>query len=919
MIRDSLSERAHVHAHNRLRKLIMSIAILMPLFLHAAKLPDTPPDYEFTVDHVTYKCYYTETYSKTKYYAVYALPENSSITHATVRLDWSHDLDKHIPEETGWKRCADLNKHLLFVDGAWDDCDSLKSIELIANVWFYTDHDMNSYDLEPIIGLKSLKNIFVTGGNRYAYDTETPYCIFLNSDGKKYYSDKVKLYRDLKSVASDIHAPSIGRFTQTLIKDNLDKNVDVCNESSLTPVVAIKPSHLTTNTYYPISYNNDGTVNEPLLGKFDYEVDVKELIGDHNKYRGTVAIDGTEIFKKCFNVRKGAAYEIITPNETNITESGFSSIDFYDDFGTLIKQDYNGNSYFLPKGEYYIEFTCKNNGMKMRLAYIVNATGLVGALKLSWKPHRLKASININEIPNEYDDGAVYGIGEKLPDGQWHFVPFDANGKTEIYNHDNSYGIRFSYDKKGNYDRILLYNNAEYYLCQLVDGRYVAMSDKLNGGQDLYCSLYVSTQTIEFYFNNLRDLTNPDKIGVIYDGEKHYAVTDRDNDIKLNLRNLLPNDRKTLQVFFEIDGIEYKSKEEDIKTLGLSIVNEYKSYARAQSANVRLEISTYDNRFGDVEFEELHISGTNNDIEFERQGPLSYKISGLKMNWSYELQGKCYYHRKSDGKTSLIAPVKIEFTTQRPNWDKGESQALTTTKARLIYTTNMDNVSDAYIEWRRVEAPTVVASSTAICPVVNGQLVGILNHLNPDVYYKFRPVYEYKDQKIYGEWVGIFTGDANVWFDPEVGTRSALVKDNGNVTLRGSVIPGSGDVSEQGFELWKSEDASVAAENINTESSSHNYILCNGIDMSIELTDLIPGVTYTYRAYAKIEDKIYTGQEETFTVRGSAGIDTVVIEEKAPTIIGYYNLQGQRSDRPIKGINIIVYSNGKTEKRIFKE
>ena len=33
----------------------MLIAILMPLLLHAAKLPDTPPDYEFTVDHVTYK------------------------------------------------------------------------------------------------------------------------------------------------------------------------------------------------------------------------------------------------------------------------------------------------------------------------------------------------------------------------------------------------------------------------------------------------------------------------------------------------------------------------------------------------------------------------------------------------------------------------------------------------------------------------------------------------------------------------------------------------------------------------------------------------------------------------------------------------------------------------------------------------
>lgn len=901
----------------------------MPLLLHAAKLPDTPPDYEFTVDHVTYKCYYTRQSdkTKTKYYAVYALPENSSIVHATVRLDWYDDLDKHIPAETGWKKITDSYKHLLFVDGAWADCDSLKFMELIANVNFHNNFDINTYDLEPLSSLKSLKNIFVTGGNWYAFDTETPYCIFLNSDGKKYYSDKVKLYRDLKSVASDIRAPKIGRFTQTLIQDNLDKNVDVCNESGLTPVVTIKPSHQTDNTYYPINYNNDGTVIEPLLGKIDYEVDVKELIGDHNKYSGTFTVDGTEIFEKCFNFRKGAAYEIITPNETNITEYGFSSIDFYDDYGTLIKQDYNDTSYFLPKGEYDIEFTCKKSGMKMRLEnYVIrnNAEMLEAGLTLSWEPHRLTASTNINNIPNSYDDSAIYGIGEKLADGEWHFVPFDTNGKATIYNHDNSCGMRFSTKKDGNYSGIMLYNNAEYYLCQSVNGRCVAMSDKLIGDQDLYCRLSVNTQTIDLNFNNLRKRISPDKIGVIYDGEKHYAVTDRDDDTDLRLIDLLPDDRKVLQVFFEIDGIEYKSKEEDIKTLGFNI-SHFNPTLRAQSATIRFKVSeNYNSSLGEVELQNYDIYRSAygypaKDVEIEDLDNLTYKISGLEIGMTYELRGYYQYRRYSDGKTSYLTSVKVEFTTDSPLWDKGEAQALTTTKARLTYTTNLDNVSDAYIEWRRVEAPTVVASSTAICPVVNGQLVGILNNLNPDVYYKFRPVYEYKNKKIYGEWVGIFTGDANVWFDPEVGTRSAHVKDNGNVTLRGSVIPGSGDVSEQGFELWKSDEANVAAENINTESPSHNFILCNGIDMSIELTDLIPGATYTYRAYAKVEDKIYTGPEETFTVPGSADIDIIVIEDETPTIIGYYNLQGQHSDRPYKGMNIIVYSNGKSEKRIFKE
>lgn len=242
---------------------------------------------------------------------------------------------------------------------------------------------------------------------------------------------------------------------------------------------------------------------------------------------------------------------------------------------------------------------------------------------------------------------------------------------------------------------------------------------------------------------------------------------------------------------------------------------------------------------------------------------------------------------------------------------------MTTTKARLTYTTNLENVSETYVEWRRVDAPDVVKSTVAACPVVDGQLVGVLNNLNPDVYYKFRPVFELNGTPIYGEWIGIFTGDANVWFDPEISTRPARVRKDGTVTLQGSVIPGSGDISEQGFEVWPDGGARHAPGS--GEESSHTFIKCNGISISTELTDLRHGVTYTYRAYAKVDGQMYTGPEETFMIPGESGIEDTVGDAEAPTIIGYYNLQGLRSDRPFRGMNIVVYSNGKTEKRIIRE
>lgn len=347
---------------------------------------------------------------------------------------------------------------------------------------------------------------------------------------------------------------------------------------------------------------------------------------------------------------------------------------------------------------------------------------------------------------------------------------------------------------------------------------------------------------------------------------------------------------------------------------------EYSFETGTNSLNIDFDISGYDSSLGDVVFSKLEIykgSVDKVDVEVEHLDDMALRFSDLEAGQSYELRAYLNYNRKSDGQSSGLGVQKILFVTGTPTWIEGQAQALNTKKARLTYTTNLENVSETYVEWRRVDAPDVVKSNVAACPVVDGQLVGILNNLNPDVYYKFRPIYESNGRTYSGEWIGIFTGDANVWFDPEISTRPARVRKDGSVTLQGSVVPGSGDISEQGFEVWPNGGAQHAPGN--GVESSHTFIKCNGISISTELTDLKQGVTYTYRAYAKVDGQMYTGSEETFTIPGESGIDDVLGDAEAPIIIGYYNLQGHRSDRPFPGLNIVVYSNGRTEKRIIRE
>lgn len=192
-----------------------------------------------------------------------------------------------------------------------------------------------------------------------------------------------------------------------------------------------------------------------------------------------------------------------------------------------------------------------------------------------------------------------------------------------------------------------------------------------------------------------------------------------------------------------------------------------------------------------------------------------------------------------------------------------EPKALSTKKARLLATAEeeADDLEHYGFEWRRYEAPDGVPSSKVSSPLYNGQIVGTLNNLNPDAYYKYRPFYKSESgEMFYGEWMGLFTGDADVFFEPEVYTKDAADITRVSALLAGIWFEGTDDFQEKGFEYW-----TVTGSKTRGVGSDAKKVVVSGNAMTATLEGLKAGATYGYRSYVKTTSGSTTyGEEKTF-------------------------------------------------------
>ena len=279
---------------------------------------------------------------------------------------------------------------------------------------------------------------------------------------------------------------------------------------------------------------------------------------------------------------------------------------------------------------------------------------------------------------------------------------------------------------------------------------------------------------------------------------------------------------------------------------------------------------------------------------------------GYYIKYVVEASGKRFETYKS------VTMPELEFTTL-------PAEAISNTVARICADTNLpDGTEGTGFEWRRYDAPDEMPSSTAECPVIDGKLTGTLNNLSQSTYYKFRPYYTSENGKTqYGEWVAFITADAYVYFEPTVRTYEAADITETTAAVSAAAVQGSDAITEQGFEYWPTATRSAAMRMEAAVPHSVQTVTALGQVMTATLEGLQPGTGYTFRAYAKTAKGTTYGNELTFTTQTSSGIQSVPITGGAVET-ARYDAAGRKVSSPVRGLNIVVMSDGSVRKEIVR-
>lgn len=387
---------------------------------------------------------------------------------------------------------------------------------------------------------------------------------------------------------------------------------------------------------------------------------------------------------------------------------------------------------------------------------------------------------------------------------------------------------------------------------------------------------YVASSNIRL--NVDPEMEQPDECRFVY-GPSYTKSCDlkySDEVQSIKLTGFWPSTTVTLNYQELKDGRVTYSKEYNIMTEGMGLSAEFgkitpTSYTMTGSRNktshdaeVVDEGWTLDRETITRHGSTLHVTGCE---------PESYIYAGYAVMVKNGSETKLYYY--SPSKSKQLPALTLETVT--------EAKATSNTVALICATTNIDDEeANTGFEWRRYDAPDLVPSSKANCPVVDGVMTGALRNLSASTYYKFRPFYKAESGKTwYGEWSAFGTADAYVYFDPTVRTYAAVCHDENSATVSGFIIAGSDDIKEQGFEYWKRDDAYATAKHTTatTDDNTHQTVVATGQRMSAVLQNLEPNTTYIVRAYVTTEHGTTYGEEQIFSTPYSTAIGEVELDE----------------------------------------
>ena len=233
-----------------------------------------------------------------------------------------------------------------------------------------------------------------------------------------------------------------------------------------------------------------------------------------------------------------------------------------------------------------------------------------------------------------------------------------------------------------------------------------------------------------------------------------------------------------------------------------------------------------------------------------------YEVTMYGLNPGSSVKGSWELETKDRGLASIpTAATKNLVMNVQP------AQPTSKIKARLVATVNEPDDDQHFgFEWLRYDAPSIMTPNKVSAPLYKGQIVGSLNNLDPNVYYKYRPYYKSADGSMfYGEWEAFITGDADVFFEPVTHTKEASEVTGESAQLVGSWIEGTEDTEEKGFEYWPESGA-------NTRATGENMIrvIVDGDQTTATVDGLRAGKVYGYHSYVKTASGTTYGEDKTF-------------------------------------------------------
>ena len=239
-----------------------------------------------------------------------------------------------------------------------------------------------------------------------------------------------------------------------------------------------------------------------------------------------------------------------------------------------------------------------------------------------------------------------------------------------------------------------------------------------------------------------------------------------------------------------------------------------------------------------------------------------------------------------------------------------------------------DDELNVGFEWRESNNDTIIYAINKVenksVSLYKGKIEGYISNLSLDKKWEYRPYYHSKTKSSYvGKWVEIDPKSVLSDYDPIVHTYSDVMVENNTAEVKGFVLKGTHDVTEQGFKYWEKKDqVNDIVDEIpeNALIETNDSILINTL-MTAKLKDLYYETRYYYVAFVTTTegDTFYGDIYSFFTGSDPTGIKDIGLSQcKSIKEVVIYNMNGHCLVTPQRGINIIRMKDGTVRKVVVK-